>query len=159
MAPEQALGETVNERSDIYSLGVITYRLVTGVPPVKPGEVPSMLHEVVYRMPVQPSRVAEVSPQVEAVIAIAMAKTPGDRFAKAGELAAALADAVDGKLPRETQVRREDPHEDAVGQLAAKVLITRSAAARRCRRDGTVRRVAMDRAAGDLSSRRRARRR
>jgi len=101
MSPEQALGEAIDHRSDIYALGVIAYRLVTGVPPVVPGEIPSMLHEVVYRMPVQPSRLAEVSPQVEAVIAIAMAKLPADRFATAGELAAAFEAAVGARLAPE----------------------------------------------------------
>jgi serine/threonine-protein kinase len=101
MSPEQALGQTIDERSDIYALGVILYRLITGAPPVVPAEIPSMLHEVVYRMPTKPSRVAEVPSQVEAVIAIAMAKSPSDRFASAGECAAAFAAAVDSKLPRE----------------------------------------------------------
>lgn len=90
--------------------GVIAYRLVTGVPPVVPGEIPSMLHEVVYRMPVQPSRVAEVSREVEAVIAIAMSKTPADRFATAGEFAAAFAEGIAGRQTRE------------LGQRAAKIL-------------------------------------
>jgi len=98
MAPEQALGRPVDQRSDVYALGVILYRLLTGVPPVLPGEVPAMLQEVSYRMPIQPSKRASVSPQIEAVLAVALAKAPVHRFATAAELAAAFRQAVAGRL-------------------------------------------------------------
>lgn len=98
MAPEQALGRPVDQRSDVYALGVIVYRLVTGVPPVLPGELPAMLQEVAYRMPIQPSRRATVSTQIEAVIAIAMAKVPMHRFATADDLSNAFREAVAGRL-------------------------------------------------------------
>jgi serine/threonine-protein kinase len=90
MAPEQALGVALDRRADVYALGVVAYRLLTGTPAVMHGEVAAMIHEVVYRMPPQPSQLATISPHVEAVLAIALAKAPSDRFATAGELAAAL---------------------------------------------------------------------
>jgi serine/threonine-protein kinase len=99
MSPEQALREPLDARSDVYALGVIVYRLVTGAPAVVPGELAAMLHEVVYRVPLRPGRLADVPLQVEEVLAIAMAKRPADRFASAGELAEALAAAADGRLP------------------------------------------------------------
>ena len=89
MAPEQARGDKVDARADIYALGVVAYRLLTGTPAIVPGELPAMIHEVVYRMPPRPSSVADLSPQVEAVLAVALAKSPADRFARAGELARA----------------------------------------------------------------------
>ena len=96
MAPEQARGEEIDHRADIYSLGVVAYRLLTGRPAVVPADVPAMLHDVVYRMPPPPSQLAQVPPPVEAVLSIALAKSPGDRFDSAGELAAALAEAAAG---------------------------------------------------------------
>jgi len=76
-------------------------------PAVMPGEVPAMLQEVAFRIPVQPSKRATVSPELEAVLAIALAKSPVHRFATAGELATALGAALDGKLDR-ALMRRAD---------------------------------------------------
>jgi eukaryotic-like serine/threonine-protein kinase len=100
MSPEQALGRPIDQRSDVYAFGIILYRLLTGVPAVVPGELPAMLQEVAYRMPVQPSRRAEVAPALEAVLAVALAKSPVHRFATAGELSHVFADAVAGALDR-----------------------------------------------------------
>jgi serine/threonine-protein kinase len=107
MAPEQALGRAVDQRTDVYAFGVLVYRLVTGVPAVVPAEVPAMLQEVSYRMPVQPSKRAKVPEQVEAVLAVALAKVPAQRFATAGELARAFEAAVEGKLERAIIQRAE----------------------------------------------------
>ena len=106
MAPEQgAQREAVDARTDIYALGVLAYRLLTGVPAVMPGDVHSMLYEVVYRMPPRPRSFVEVSADVEAVLAVAIAKAPDDRFGSAGELARALAAAASGKASAELASR------------------------------------------------------
>ena len=96
MAPEQARGEAIDRRADVYALGVVVYRLLTGRPAVIPSDTPQMLHEVVFRMPPQPSSLASVPPQVEAVLAVALAKSADARFATAGEFAAAFAEAAAG---------------------------------------------------------------
>ncbi len=108
MAPEQAKGEALDRRCDLYALAVVCYRLLTGRPAVVPGDAPAMIHEVVYRVPPQPSAIAKVSPQVEAVLAIGLAKSPDDRFATAGEFAVALAEAAANVLPEPIAERADE---------------------------------------------------
>ncbi|HEY0194719.1 MAG TPA: serine/threonine-protein kinase, partial [Kofleriaceae bacterium] len=87
MAPEQARGEDVDHRADVYSLAAIIFRSVTGHPVFTGKDVPSTLYEVVYRVPTRPSLLAQVSDDVDRVLAIGLAKDPRDRFAFALELA------------------------------------------------------------------------
>ncbi|MCE9574693.1 MAG: serine/threonine protein kinase [Deltaproteobacteria bacterium] len=98
MAPEQARGGELDYRADLYGLGVIAYRAITGRPTVANADVPAMLYDVVYRMPARPSSLVGCPPAVDAVLAIALAKEPAERFASGAELAAALTAAAAGEL-------------------------------------------------------------
>ena len=107
MAPEQARGEDVSPRADVYALAAIAYRCLTGRPPFSGKDLPTTLYNVCYSMPPQPSQVAELPPSVDSVLAIGLAKSARDRFESAGELAvalsAALADGRDDWLERRAQ--------------------------------------------------------
>jgi hypothetical protein len=105
MAPEQARGVEVDGKADLYALGVIAYRSITGRPVVRSGDVPAMLFDVVYRMPTRPSALVDVPVAVDAVLAVALAKQPADRFASGAELAAALDAAQVGKVPAAIEAR------------------------------------------------------
>jgi serine/threonine-protein kinase len=107
MAPEQARGENVDHRADVYSLAAIIYRAVTGHPAFSGKDVPTTLYDVVYRVPTQPSLLAPVPGDLDRVLALGLAKEPGDRFATAGELAAWFAVAIHDGLEPE-QRRRAD---------------------------------------------------
>ncbi len=97
MAPEQARGEDVTPLADVYALAAIAYRCLTGRPPFSGKDVPTTLYNVCYSMPPQPSSVAELSPSVDSVLAIGLAKRARDRFESASELAGALAAAFTGQ--------------------------------------------------------------
>jgi eukaryotic-like serine/threonine-protein kinase len=90
MAPEQARGESVDHRADVYSLCAVAYRALTGHPPHPVREVTAILYHVVNVDPRPPSDFTEVPPDVDHVMAMGMAKDRDERFATALEFAAAL---------------------------------------------------------------------
>lgn len=94
-SPEQASGYAGNERSDIYSLGVILYEMVTGVPPFR-GESPmAVLSQHINAEPTSPVLLNPgIPPALTLVIMTALAKDPNARFARAAALTTALADAL-----------------------------------------------------------------
>jgi tRNA A-37 threonylcarbamoyl transferase component Bud32 len=100
MSPEQAAGgKEVTHRSDVFSFGAVLYRALTGQPPFCGADTPQILYQVVYRNPARPSQLVPGLPSdVELVLAIALAKEPGDRFASALELADALRAAARSSL-------------------------------------------------------------
>jgi eukaryotic-like serine/threonine-protein kinase len=118
MAPEQPQGREVTALADVYALGVICYRALTGTPPFSAEGVVEILFQVVHDMPPRPSALMPpLPPEVDDVLAIAMAKDPADRFAKAADLAKALAAAAEGAIDpalRERARRLEEKNPWAV---------------------------------------------
>ena len=98
MSPEQAAGGAVDHATDLYALAAITYRAITGQPPFPPGEIAETLYKVVHGAPRRPGELADLPAQLDLVLAIGLAKDPGDRFGSAAELADALAAAFAGVL-------------------------------------------------------------
>jgi serine/threonine-protein kinase len=105
MAPEQAKSEAVDHRADVYALGAVIYRCVTGHAPFAARDTPSLLYAVVHDMPLRPSAIAQVSPAIEDVLLLALAKSRDARFASAAALVAAFTAAAAGELPGDV-VRR-----------------------------------------------------
>ncbi len=97
MAPEQAGGK-VSAASDLFALGVIAYRALTGQAPFGGSGWADTIYSIATSMPARPSELAAVPEDVDAVLAIAMAKDPSDRFRSAHCFAKALEVALRGEL-------------------------------------------------------------
>lgn len=90
-SPEQGEGKTLDHRTDIYSLGIVLYQLLTGSVPFKAETPSSVIFKHVYEAPPSPRTINPgVSPQAEAVVLKAIAKRPEDRFQNAVEFKDAL---------------------------------------------------------------------
>lgn len=99
-SPEQAKGEPVDARADLYSTGVVLYELLTGRQPFR-GESPvAVAYQHVSETPVPPTEVNETSPgALDPIVLRALAKDPYQRYPDAAHFRAALDDAVAGNAP------------------------------------------------------------
>ncbi len=87
LSPEQARGERVDARSDLYSAGCLLYELLTGRPPFTGDSPVAIAYQHVKEEPVPPSQIdPEVPPWADAIVLKAMRKDPADRYQSAGEM-------------------------------------------------------------------------
>ncbi len=101
MSPEQAAGQKIDRRSDIFALGIVLYELLTGTRLFKRGNDIQTLNAVADCDVVAPSQVnSRVPAELDPIVLKALAKNPDDRFSDAAELQAALEEwLLQNKLP------------------------------------------------------------
>src|SRR5262249_46342223 len=102
VAPEQALGDEVDARADVYSVGVALYLLLTGTLPFRGESFMAVLHQQTMSAPEPPSRRApdrDIGPVLEAVVLRCLEKRPEARFASAAELGRAIGEIRAGRDP------------------------------------------------------------
>jgi serine/threonine protein kinase/beta-lactam-binding protein with PASTA domain len=97
LSPEQARGERVDARSDLYSTGCLMYELLTGRPPFTGDSPVAIAYQHVRENPVPPSRVdPSLPPWADSIVLKAMAKSPNDRYQSAAEMQADIQRAASG---------------------------------------------------------------
>jgi beta-lactam-binding protein with PASTA domain/predicted Ser/Thr protein kinase len=105
LSPEQARGESVDARSDVYSTGCLLYELLTGQPPFTGDSPVSVAYQHVREDPIPPSQVdPDVTPTIDAIVLKAMAKNPANRYQTAGDMRADLLRAAAGRPVAATPV-------------------------------------------------------
>lgn len=98
MSPEQAHGAELDRRSDVYSLGVVAYTMLTGTMPFKAESQPALLHKVAYEQPTPPEQLnPAIPPGIVYAIKRVLAKSPSVRYPTAGAFAEALGAGVTWK--------------------------------------------------------------
>jgi len=98
MAPEQARGELVDERADVYAIGAVLYELLAGMPPHHDDTPQATLERVIAGPPRPISRVAHVPSELATIVNKAMGRDPSSRYTNATALAEDLRRYQTGKL-------------------------------------------------------------
>ena len=97
LSPEQARGERVDARSDLYSTGCLMYELLTGRPPFTGDSPVAIAYQHVRENPIPPSRLdPSLPPWADSIVLKAMAKSPNDRYQSAAEMNADIQRAASG---------------------------------------------------------------
>ncbi len=107
MSPEQATGDRVlDARSDVYSLGAVVYEMLAGEPPVSGASAQAIIAKLLTERPTRLRVTRDTVPEtVDDAVLRALAKVPSDRYASAGEFAAAIASGMGKPAARDGSKR------------------------------------------------------
>ncbi|WIX80679.1 Stk1 family PASTA domain-containing Ser/Thr kinase [Amycolatopsis carbonis] len=117
LSPEQARGEAVDARSDVYAAGCVLYELITGEPPFTGDSPVAVAYQHVREDPNPPSSVnPAVTPELDAVVLKALAKGPANRYQSAAEMRSDLVRTLSGQRPSAPMVMSEDERTQVMNQ-------------------------------------------
>jgi eukaryotic-like serine/threonine-protein kinase len=121
LSPEQARGEAVDARSDVYAAGCVLFELLCGHPPFVGDSPVSVAYQHVREDPRAPSEInRDVTPPIDAIVLKALSKNPANRYQSAGEMRADILRAAAGRPVLATPVMR-DPETMPMGAAATVV--------------------------------------
>ena len=96
-SPEQGMGEELDQRTDIYSLGIVLYQLLTNKVPFDSSSAPAIIYQHIHEPPIDPREICPtLSLEISNVVLQAIAKTPDDRFKNAAKFREALESVLRG---------------------------------------------------------------
>ncbi|RSM84480.1 Stk1 family PASTA domain-containing Ser/Thr kinase [Kibdelosporangium aridum] len=117
LSPEQARGEAVDARSDVYATGCVLFELLTGEPPFTGDSPVAVAYQHVREDPRKPSQLnSRVSPQLDAIVLKAMAKGAANRYQSAAEMRMDIVRVLSGQRPSAPMVMTEDDRTAMLGQ-------------------------------------------
>ncbi|WP_328389708.1 Stk1 family PASTA domain-containing Ser/Thr kinase [Nocardia sp. NBC_00416] len=116
LSPEQARGETVDARSDVYSVGCVLFEILTGEPPFTGDSPVAVAYQHVREDPRLPSLVYEGVPrELDSIVLEAMAKNPANRYQSAAEMRADLIRVLGGQKPGAPMVMTDEDRTTMLG--------------------------------------------
>jgi eukaryotic-like serine/threonine-protein kinase len=132
LSPEQARGEHVDARSDVYSTGCLLYELLTGAPPFTGDTAVAVAYQHVREDPVPPSAVEpDVPDSADSIVLVAMEKNPVNRYQSASEMKADIERALAGRPVHAAPSLRGDDATMATSYPSTTVLLREPPARRR----------------------------
>ncbi|MGU3291275.1 Stk1 family PASTA domain-containing Ser/Thr kinase [Williamsia sp. M5A3_1d] len=118
LSPEQARGESVDARSDVYSMGCVLFELLTGEPPFTGDSPVAVAYQHVREDPPVPSSIRrEIPPQLDSVILKAMSKNPANRYQSAGEMRSDLMKVLAGGRPSAPMLLSDEDKTGVIEQM------------------------------------------
>ncbi|MEU6264386.1 Stk1 family PASTA domain-containing Ser/Thr kinase [Saccharopolyspora shandongensis] len=125
LSPEQARGEAVDARSDVYASGCVLFELLTGEPPFTGDSPVAVAYQHVREEPRKPSDVNPTTPaSLDAVVLKALSKNPANRYQSAAEMRADLVRVLSGQRPKAPMIMSEDERTAMLTQSSATELLT-----------------------------------
>ncbi|MEU4764161.1 Stk1 family PASTA domain-containing Ser/Thr kinase [Actinosynnema sp. NPDC023794] len=120
LSPEQARGEAVDGRSDVYASGCVLFELLTGEPPFTGDSPVAVAYQHVREDPKPPSALnPKVTPALDAIVLKAMAKGPANRYQSAAEMRADLVRVLSGQRPSAPAVMTAEDRTAVLNQTSS----------------------------------------